>query len=144
MKTTQQHLHETNSTKGASIWLSTLPLKEEGFQLDKGVFWDLIKIRYGKPLSRLPEICSCSARFDLQHALSCKKEGFVTLRHNILRNITAGLLAEQICKDVRINPPLQTITGEEMTKVSIKSDEARFDESARDFWIPYIRRHFSI
>ena len=143
MTTTQQRLHEINSTKGASIWLSTLPLKEEGYQLDKGVFWDLIKIRYGKPLSRLPDACSCGARFDLQHALSCKKGGFVTLRHNIIRNITADLLTE-ICKDVRIEPSLQTITGEEMPKGSITSNEARLDVSARDFWIPYQKAFFDI
>ena len=40
----QQRLHEINSSKGASVWLSTLPIKEEGFQLEKNVFWDLIQI----------------------------------------------------------------------------------------------------
>ena len=29
------------------IWLTTLPIKNEGFQIDKQSFWDLIKIRYG-------------------------------------------------------------------------------------------------
>ena len=86
----QQRLHEINRTKGVSIWLSTLPIKEEGYHLEKNVFWDLIKIRYGKELNRLPETCSCGARYDLQHALSCKKGGFVALRHNTVRNITAN------------------------------------------------------
>ena len=32
--------------RGALLWLSTLPIKEEGYQLDKQSFWDLLKIRY--------------------------------------------------------------------------------------------------
>jgi hypothetical protein len=35
----------------------------------------------------------------------------VTLRHNELRDFTAGLLAE-ICRDVVLEPPLESLTGE--------------------------------
>ena len=38
-------------------------------------------------------------------ALSCKKRGFVSLRHNHIRNITSILLKE-VCKDVRVEPQL--------------------------------------
>ena len=82
LNTKRFHLCE----KGASMWLSTLPLKEEGHCLLKQEFWDLVKIRYGWSLSRLPNMCSCRAKYDLQYSLSCKKCGFVTLRHNHLRN----------------------------------------------------------
>ena len=60
-----------------------------------------------------------------------------------VRNITPDLLTE-ICKDVPIEPSLQTITGEEMPKGSITSNEARLDVSARDFWIPYQKAFFDI
>ena len=76
-------LIDISREKGASLWLTTLPIRDEGFQLDKQSFWDLIKIRYGYQLSRLPNDCSCGSKFDLEHALSCKKGGFVSLRHNI-------------------------------------------------------------
>ena len=104
-------LNKINQEKSASTWLSTLPLKEEGYSLSKQEFWDLVKIRYGWPLSRSPNMCSCGVKYDFQHSLSCKKGGFVTLRHNHFRNITANLI-DQVCHDVRVVPPLQVLTGE--------------------------------
>lgn len=104
-----RRLNEIISEKCTSSWLTSLPIHEEGYSLDKNRFWDLIKIRYGKQLNRLPDNCTCGAKFDIQHALSCKKGGFVTLRHNIVRDITAELLSE-VCKDVRKEPTLQKIT----------------------------------
>ena len=45
--------------------------------------------------------------------LTCKmkKGGYVTLRHNSLRDLLAKLM-EEICKDVVIEPPLLPLTGE--------------------------------
>ena len=37
---------------------------------------------------------------DFQHSLSCKMGGFVSLRHNHLRNITANII-DQVRHDVR-------------------------------------------
>ena len=72
LPTNKIRLNKINQEKGASTWLSTLPLKEEGNSLSKQEFWDLVKIRYGWSLSRLPNIRSCVAKYDLQHSLSCK------------------------------------------------------------------------
>ena len=49
---------------------------------------------------------------DIQHAVSFKKGGFITIRHNDLRNLTAHLLME-VCKDVDLEPQLVPVTGEE-------------------------------
>ena len=98
------------------------------------MFWDLIHIRYGWELTRLPEYCVCGVKFGLQHALSCKKSGFVTIRHNQVRNITATLLNE-ICNDVQIEPQLQGLSGEHFdAKTANKHEDARLDISARGFW----------
>ena len=70
-------------------WLTTIPLVEHGFHLEKNVFWDSIRVRYNIPLKSLPSRCACGAIFNLEHAFSCKKGGFITLRHNKLRNFTA-------------------------------------------------------
>ena len=76
----RKKLLEIISEKGASLWLTTFPIKDEGFQLDKQTFWDLIRIRLsGYQLTRLPEKCACGPHFDLQHSLSCKKGGFFSL-----------------------------------------------------------------
>ena len=135
MSPSQIRRNELNCEAGASIWLTSLPLKDEGYILNKQTFWDLIRIRYGWELLRLPENCECGSKFSVEHALSCKKGGFITLRHNQIRNLTAGLLKE-VCHDVCIEPRLQQLTGESLIERSAnKSADARLDVSARSFWI---------
>ena len=126
-------LNDLASEKHASLWLTTLPIKDEGYTLTKQQFWDLIQMRYAWQLKRLPGVCECGSSFNVEHALSCKKGSFVSLRH--LRNVTAKLLSE-CCKDVRIEPQLQPLTGETLAS-SNTSDEARLDISARGFWESY-------
>ena len=135
LPTNKIRLNKINQEKGASTWLSTLPLKEEGCSLLKEEFWDLVKIRYGWLLSRLSNICSCGAKCDLQNSLSFKKGSFASLRHNHLRNITANLI-DQVCHDVRADPlfkPLQTFDSRSRNV----RDETRLDISARGFWTKY-------
>ena len=137
-------LIELNCESGASLWLTTLPIAEEGYQLDKQSFWDLIRVRYGYHLQRLPERCPCGSRFNIQHALSCKKGGFVTQRHNALRDVTARLMTE-VCTDVKVEPPLKELTGERLRERSANiTPEARLDVSARDFWVTHQRAFFDI
>ena len=137
-------LNDINQEPGASTWLSTLPLKEEDYVFTKQEFWDLINIRFGWPISRLPSECSCGAKYSLQHSISCKKGGFVTIRHNNIRNLTAQLLTH-VCNDVRIEPPLQALTGEAYgNRTANTSDEARLDISARGFWTKYQMAFFDV
>ena len=80
-------------------------------------------IRYNIPLPRMPSICSCSSRFTIEHALSCKKGGFISIHHNEVRDFTCYyqgtlkiesslLLLKETCSDVSIETPLQRITNE--------------------------------
>ncbi len=110
---------------GASTWLSSLPLKDEDFSLTKREFFDAVYLRYGWSLNRLPSECVCHSKFSVDHALSCKLGGFVTLRHNELVNITANLVSS-VCKDVCKEPVLQSSPGSD--------DELRADISMRGFW----------
>ena len=87
-----------------------MPIKEEGYVITEQIFWDLVRFRYGWELYRTPMYCGCGSTFDIQHALSCKKGGFDSLRHNDVCNITAALLKE-VCHDVRVEPILQQLTG---------------------------------
>ena len=108
-----------------------------------GKFCALADGVYGEwQLSRIPANCECGSNFDIEHALNCKKGGFVSLRHNNLRNVTASLLQE-VCKNVTIEPLLQKLTGEQ-TNSCIKTDEARLDISARGFWEAYQQAFFDI
>ena len=69
----QKCFNELNKEQGASSWLNTIPLSEEGYELAKQLFWDLICVRYGWTLIRLSSNCECGIKVDIQHALSCKK-----------------------------------------------------------------------
>ena len=91
-------------------------------------------LRYNIPLKRLPPYCVCGSKFTIDHALSCPKGGFVTIRHNEVRDLTAELLTK-CCKDVAVEPVLQPLTGEVLPPSSITSDEARVDVAARGFWV---------
>ena len=95
-------------------------------------------------MSRLPSKCACGSPFDVGHALSCKKGGFVGLRHNAIRDMTADLLSE-VCPDVCIEPHLQELTGESLSARSANtSREARLDISARNVWSRNQRAFFDV
>ena len=68
--------------KGAGSWLNVLPLEEQGFTLTKGEFRDALALRYNKQLRGLPSKCSCGQTFGVNHALNCKRGGFVIIRHH--------------------------------------------------------------
>ena len=109
--------------KGGSSWLSVLPIQAHGFTLNKEEFRDAIAIRYNTKVSNLPTKCVCGKQFDPVHAMNCKKGGFVSIRHNNVRDFEASLL-EKVCADVQIEPPLQPVN----------EDQARVDIRARGFW----------
>ena len=92
--------------KGASTWLTVLPLTEHGFTLHKSAFHDALALRYGWTPSRLSFKCECGNSFNVEHALSCAKDGFPSLRHNEIQDITASLLTE-VCSEVCVEPELQ-------------------------------------
>ena len=68
------------------------PLEYHKYTLNKQEFWDVIRLRYNLPIPK-PSFQMC---------LSCKKGGFVTHRHNELRDITEKLLSE-VYKDEKSN-----------------------------------------
>ena len=128
-------IFEAITEKGASSWLNALPLKDHDFYLSKQTFWDTIALRYGIKPTRLPTRCVCSATFTVEHALTCKKGGFINSRHDDIRNFTAELLSE-VCKDVAVEPMLTPLTGEKFKYKTTNTDEhARLDVSARGVWV---------
>ena len=102
----QQRLLECTREKGASSWVSTLPIDEH-----KGAFRDVLCLRYGWKLQNLPLHCACGDSLSVDHAMSCHKGGFPTLRHNEICNLTANLLKE-VCPNTCIKPGLQSLDGE--------------------------------
>ena len=135
MNNDQKRRLKVTSEVGASSWLNAIPLKRYGFHLEKQSFRDALYLRYGIPLRRLPQKCVCGAPFDEVHGLNCQRGGFVIMRHNEVRDLTAELLAE-VCNDVATEPSLTPLTGEEFTsRTTSREDDARCDVAARGFWV---------
>ena len=120
--------------KGASSWLNALPIKSQGFHLNKGEFRDALNIRYCRPIRGLPSTCPCGEAFNVRHAMDCKRGGFISTRHNEIRDLEAAMLSE-VCKDVSVEPTLQPFTGEYYQHRTANTDDnARLDIKARGFW----------
>ena len=60
----------------------------------------------------MPKFCACGKDNSIDHALSCKKGGYVVMRHNTIRNIEAKLM-ENVAKDVQIEPKLLPVKDSE-------------------------------
>ena len=112
------------SEKGASSWLSALLLQEYGFALHKTAFHDALAC-YGWLASRMPSRCTCGGNFSIEHALSCPKEGFPSIRHNEVHDLTATLLTD-VCHDVKVEPDLQPLNNEAFHHKTANSEMPRW------------------
>jgi hypothetical protein len=134
---------DLSAEKGASIWLTKLPLKELGFRLSKQEFEDALCMRYNLRMKDVPKTCVCGGQYTINHCLTCKNGPFVNIRHNSVRDTAAELLKE-VCKDVKVEPPLLPVTGEVLPHGTILADGARADVSALSFWNPLCRAFFDV
>ena len=140
----EKRLVDLAKEKGASSWLSVLPLDDHGFSLHKGAFKDAICLRYGWKPPNTPTKCNCGSAFSTNHAMICPMGGFPTIKHNELRDVTASLLSE-VCHNVATEPQLQPLNGESMThRTAITTDDARLDICARGFWSAAQDAYFDI
>ena len=132
------------SEKGASSWLTALPLKEFGYTLNKQQFADALALRYNLNLKDCPRTCACGSSNSVNHALICKLGGFVTMRHNWLRDSVASVMKTAKCKDIQIEPLLLPTNGLQLPAGTITGDQARLDVSARSVWNVLERAFFDI
>ena len=124
-----QRAVELASEKGASNWLTVISIDEMGFSLNKGEFRDTLKLRYDWEIADKPSICVCGDVFNVDHAMVCRRGGFIIQRHNKLRDLEADMLG-MVC----IEPVLQELTGESLPSGANRAPNARLDIHARGFW----------
>ena len=129
--------------KGSSSWLTTIPVASLSFALTKQEFCDAISMRYNWKIRGVPKHCACGKLNDIDHALSCPNGGYVILRHNQLRDYEASLL-EQACDDVKVEPPLIPLSGQQFSASTLHEDEARPDICCRSFWSRLDKTFFDI
>ena len=132
MNREQIRANDLAQMKGASAWLNALPLKNEGYMLNKREFFDALALRYRWDLKRLPINCACGKKFEVDHAMNCTTGGFIHKRHDGVRDVVAKILNE-VAYDVETEPPLQPLTGENLSSTNT-DNEARLDVAARGFW----------
>ena len=119
--------------KGASNWLTVIPIKEMNFNVNKREFRDAIKLTYDWDITDIPAICTCGDLFTIDHAMICRHGGLINQRHSEIRDLEAEML-RMVCTDVETEPVLQEITGEELNRGANKSPDAQLDVHARGFW----------
>jgi len=54
------------------------------FDLNKREFKDVIHLRYDSEITGRTTVCECGKRFSVDHAMICKRGGFIIQRHNEL------------------------------------------------------------
>ena len=130
--------------KGASSWLNAIPFEDKGLYLNKQEFRDSLRLRYNIRLKDLPSKCACGEPFSVDHALICKKGGFVAQRHDNIKNLLVSSLAK-VCKNVESEPHLQPLDNETFTfRTANTSEEARLDIKAGGFWSKGVNAFFDV
>ena len=119
--------------KGASNWLTVIPLKDMDFYLNKREFRDAVRLRYDWSIPDNPSVCVCGSMFTVDHAMICQRGGLVIQRHNEISDLQAELL-DMVCYDVQVKPALQPITGQELARETNQAPYARLDVHCRGFW----------
>ena len=92
-----------------------------------------MKLFYDWPVEDIPSTCVSGEAFTIDHSMICKLGGFITQRHNEVRDLEAEFLS-MVGSDVEIEPVLQDISGEHLNRGSNKAQDARLDIHARGFW----------
>ena len=113
---TQKLQIDLASEKGASSWLTALPLKAFGYVLNKQQFTDALALRYNFNIKNSARKCTCGETNTVNHLLVCKRGGYVSLRHNSLCDVIAEMLRNADCKDVKTEPQLLPINGVQLPR----------------------------
>ena len=92
--TPQKRALELTREKGAGSWLTALPLTRHGYSLNKVEFRDAICLRYSWKIPNTPPVCGCGSENNVDHTLICKKGGYVSMRHNNIRDMNADFQRE--------------------------------------------------
>ena len=80
----------------------------------------------------------------INHALSCKKGGFVVQRHDTIRDLLTPHISK-VCRNVETEPLLQPLDNDVFNLQStVTSREARLNMKAGGFWTPGVTAFFDV
>ena len=128
-----------NRAKRTGVWLTAMPETLNGTDLSAEEFRDSLRLRYGLPPRTLPSKCDgCSQPFSVEHALSCKTGGLVTLRHNDVAYEWHQLCAKALTPSAVTDEPLIHSGRDIQQRANGHGNEvppeSRGDVSAHGFW----------
>ena len=75
---------------------------------------DAVCLRYGWNIPETPAYCGCGDHNSFDHIFVCKKGGYVSMRHNAIRDVEANIM-QKVCSDVKIEPMLIPTDAERAT-----------------------------
>ena len=119
--------------KGASNWLTVIPLKDMDFDLNKREFRDTVRLRYDWPIPDNPSVCVYGSLFTLDHAMICLRGGLViraTMRYAIYRPSCLTLLVTM----GKLNQHYNLLQAKSLPEGLTKPFDARLDVHCRGFW----------
>ena len=121
--------------KDASTWLNAIPREDQNYYLNnKNDFREAIRLQYNLTLHDLPSNCACTEKLGVQHALICKKGGFVSQTDDHIRDLLTVPI-NKVWLNVQSEPLFIPLTGEYLKyKTANTNDESRLDIKAREFW----------
>ena len=90
-------------------------------------------MRCGWEFNDIPTVCVCGDLFDADHAMIFMCGGYIIQPHNEIRDLKSEIL-QAVCTEVEMEPVLQEVTGEVLSRGSNKAPDARLDIRARGFW----------
>ena len=137
-----QRIIDLAQEKGAGAWLTALPIQSLGFTLNKQEFRDGVCLRYGWSIPNTPNFCQCGEENNIDHTLSCKKGGYVAMRHNRLRDLEADLMRE-VCHNVQVEPELLPIDNDGPGRGN-RAEKARLDVAGVGVWGAYEKTFLDI
>lgn len=107
-----------------------------GYSLSKQDFRNAINLRYGWDIPGIHSNCACGSKNSIDHALICKKGGYVSYRHDVLVETEAEFLREAKCKNVYTEPALLPTVPELHPKGTSTAEGARLDIVATGLFGP--------
>ena len=114
-----------------------------GFVLNKQEFKDSISLRYCWHIDNVSNYCGCGSANDIDHCLTCRRGGYVVMRHNQIRD-TIGDVTKEVNHAVQVEPHLIPIGESLINSNASTEDNARLDISGRGVWAPFDRTFIDI
>ena len=100
----EKRMLEATQDRGASAWLSCLPVAEHGFSLSRQCFLDALALRYGWSPLDLPDNCACGSPFSVAHAMSCLTGGYMLSFGTTMFATTSQLRCSQSAQRLTLSP----------------------------------------